>query len=165
MQLQNILLSDNTLSFSINYNVDVVRRRGDNQLLLSNKKDKGYELDSMEYTYHLTSILGEEDIMEDIRQLCIYKYKPDLINSYLRCANNERLRNLNADFCFKTFFRESKEIENCFNGSEGIEMLANNAVYNRHFKVISDVAVLVNNRVFLQEFNISDIHDLLKTRN
>jgi len=163
MRLENLLLINANLSFAINYNIHVQPAKADNELLLK-KVDGNYQLNKKDKTFNILSSLGEADIKEDIRQLCISKYNPEVLNSYLRCVNNERLHNVKDPKCLKLLDIKLTQIEACEKGSEGIEMLTKNSTYGKSLKISSDVAVLVHNRYLLQSFNLEQLFQLIREK-
>jgi predicted DsbA family dithiol-disulfide isomerase len=161
-RLENILLADNRYSFTINYNASLIKKKNDNQLVISQKDEGGYDLSKTEYLYDIRSNFGKDDLYEDIRQLCISKYNPELINSYLRCFTNEFSRQASTNRCLEFILMDNKKISNCIKDSDGIEMLAKNAAYGNSIGIGSDAAVLLHNQILLQEFDFNTIYEILE---
>lgn len=162
IRLENILLADNRYSFTVNYNVIVNKKKKENQLLLQKSEDGSYKLAPTDFVYDLRSNYGKEDLMEDIKQLCLSKYNPELISSYLRCFTNESLNHTPTEKCFDFIIKNKDKINKCISQSDGIEMLAGNAVYSKNTEVNSDTAVLINNQILLQEFDFNMIYEILE---
>lgn len=161
-RLENILLSDNRYSFTINYNAGINKKRNNNQLVISQKDEGSYNLSKSEYLFDIRSNLGKDDLYEDIRQLCISKYNPELINAYLRCFTNEFSKQASTNGCQDFILTDTQKVSNCMKDSDGIEMLAKNAAYGNSIGIGSDVAVLIHNRILLQEFDFNTIYEILE---
>lgn len=161
-RLQNLLLTENYYSFSVNYNADVSKKKKDNQLLLKQSDDGNYSLSPTDYVYDIHSQFGKEDLMEDIRQLCLYKYNPELVAPYLRCFTNELLNQGVPGSCLAFFINKNQKIDDCIAKSEGIEMLAKNAAYSKNIEIGSDTAVMIHNQILLQEFDFNVIYEILE---
>lgn len=163
VRLENFLLADNRYSFTINYNVSVTKKRNDeNQLLMSKDENGDYKLAKVDYRYDLKSELGKEDIYEDISQLCISKYNPELVRAYLRCFTNNFSSDVSRNNCKEFILPDSQKISNCAKDADGIEMLAKNAAYGKNIGIGSDTAVLIHNQVLLQEFDFNIIYEILE---
>ena len=162
VRLENILLADNKYNFTINYNVSISKKRNDNQLIISKKDKDGYNLSKTEYLYDIRSNLGKDDLYEDIKQLCISKYNPELIGTYLRCFTNEFSKQASTNSCLDFILQDNQKISNCMKDPDGIEMLAKNAAYGRDIGIGSDAAVLIHNQILLQEFDFNIIYEILE---
>jgi hypothetical protein len=165
MQLENIIMSSSNYSFAINYNVIVSQRKNKDQLLLSKDADDNMKLSQPEFSYNIGSKYGESEIRENIKQLCINKYHPEIINSYLRCHNNDSIRRGKESKCDDLVLgMKMKQISECMDSGEGIEMLAKNSYYSKSFNLSSEIAVLIKNQFLLQEFEVNHIFQLMGSK-
>jgi len=92
----------------------------------------------------LASYLGEPDLEEDMRQLCINKHYPALYQSYILCRGG----NITADWTGCLSGVPQSEIQECVD-SEGEQLLLENVRIGRELGVGASPTIIVNNQILM----------------
>ncbi|MBN2134561.1 MAG: hypothetical protein JW737_02420, partial [Acidobacteria bacterium] len=87
---------------------------------------------------------------------------PEYLTAYLRCVNNETLRDNLENKCAELIDLNKAKLKECENGNEGITMLAENSIYSRSMKIGSEIAVMIHNNLLLQNFDINTVFKQLE---
>jgi hypothetical protein len=93
-----------------------------------------------------SSLHGQPEVDEDIRQACIIKHYPEKLFSYLSCANAD-YRNIGSvwENCSASAGIDTEKIKTCFNGDEGKTLLAENIKLADKFGVGGSPTLMINN--------------------
>jgi hypothetical protein len=113
----------------------------------------GYQGGSASYCMEngtLCSMHGIQEVHEDARQLCVYKYQKDKFWDYVNGINGNCTAS-NIDSCWEGIANETgvdaAEVEKCFN-DEGVGLLSNESALDKQYGVSGSPTVFVNDAAY-----------------
>lgn len=117
--------------------------------------------DNMDFSIHFiatdngdgtfSSLHGQKEVNEDIRQLCAIEYAKDTYFDYILCQNKNYEAGQDLDTTWEACATETsidiETMDTCFNGDEGAELLRANIALTSELGIGSSPTFLVNNQV------------------
>lgn len=100
-----------------------------------------------------TSLHGQGEVDENIRQLCAKKYYPTTFMDYIWC----RSANIQADWKSCIGSMDLSKIEICSTGAEGKTLLSNDIKLATELKISASPTFVANNRVSFNAISPADI--------
>ncbi|MBW6462372.1 MAG: hypothetical protein K0B07_04975 [DPANN group archaeon] len=98
-----------------------------------------------------SSLHGQKEVDENIRQVCAIKYAEDTYFDYILCQNKNYEAGQDLGTTWKTCATETsidvETIDTCFTGDEGKELLRANIALTNELGIGSSPTFLVNNQV------------------
>ncbi|MCK4883851.1 MAG: hypothetical protein KAS30_03215, partial [Candidatus Diapherotrites archaeon] len=105
-----------------------------------------------------SSLHGQPEVDENIRQLCIINKSPEKLLDYLACANTDyqNIGNLFIE-CADQAGIDAFSIDECAKSDVGIQLLEENLLKAQELNITSSPTWLINNTVFLQGYDVNTI--------
>ena len=99
-----------------------------------------------------SSLHGQKEIDEDIRQVCAMKYYPDKYVDYISCQNKNYLarKDISTTWneCMKTTNMDIDKVNKCSEGDEGKGLLKENIKASNEKNIGGSPTILINNRQY-----------------
>jgi glutaredoxin len=113
-----------------------------------------------------SSLHGQTEVNEDIRQTCIMKYNREKLLDYLSCVN-EDIKNVEGNWkaCAIKNEIDVSVIENCFNSEEGKILLKENIKEGNFLGISSSPTFIVNGQILFNASSAEAIKEVLCSYN
>jgi len=95
------------------------------------------------------SLHGQNEVNEDIRQLCIIKYYPDTYMKYILCQNKDATNvETNWQSCASSNGIDTAKIKACFDGTEGKALLSESIKKSTAIKASGSPTMYLNDQLY-----------------
>jgi hypothetical protein len=99
---------------------------------------------------NFTSLHGDTEVAEDLRQVCIMKYYPTKIINYTACISANYANSVDIwQNCGSTNGINTSKIQTCSTGDEGKALLKDNIALTNSLGIGSSPTILLNNNTLL----------------
>ncbi|MCD6229693.1 MAG: thioredoxin domain-containing protein [Candidatus Diapherotrites archaeon] len=107
---------------------------------------------------NFSSLHGQNEVDENLRQVCIMENYPDKLLDYLECANAD-YRNIGDMFaeCAGNAGIDATSVEECAKGVEGTKLLEESIAFTDELGITASPTWLVNNSIFLRGYSIDTV--------
>lgn len=113
-----------------------------------------------------SSMHGQAEVDEDLRQVCIMKYSPSDLYDYLMClAPNYTTSGTVWESCAQQNNIDVNKIKTCYQGDEGKSLLSENLKKANELKIGSSPTIYINGQKYAGSRNAASIQSFLCSEN
>ena len=104
-----------------------------------------------------TSLHGDYEAKEDMRQLCVIKHYPKRWFNYILCRSKEGIKNKDWKPCVETNSMSTSTIEECMDGTEGKNLLSEDIKRTNSLGISRSPTWMANNRYKFSGLNSESV--------
>lgn len=92
-----------------------------------------------------SSLHGQEEVDENMRQICIAKYYPSKLMQYLKCINKDYVHaDKKWEICAEENYLDVDKVEECWKSTEGKNLLRQNIKISNERKITVSPTIFIN---------------------